>query len=100
MGSITTEDTVTTIRPSDTTTVGGAIKNGDSVNGDTSSYKYPKRYLGKGRPLRIVMVGAGITGIAAVKLYKDTFPERDVEFVIYEKNHDITGTWLENRYPG
>lgn len=46
------------------------------------------------------MVGAGLSGIGATKLYKDAFPDRDVEFVIYEKNHDITGTWLENRYPG
>jgi cation diffusion facilitator CzcD-associated flavoprotein CzcO len=46
------------------------------------------------------MVGCGVTGIAAVKLYKDAFPEREVELVIYEKNDDITGTWLENRYPG
>jgi cation diffusion facilitator CzcD-associated flavoprotein CzcO len=46
------------------------------------------------------MIGAGVTGIAAVKLFRDAFPDKDVEFVIYEKNHDITGTWLENRYPG
>ena len=24
----------------------------------------------------------------------------NVEHVIYEKNQDIGGTWLENRYPG
>jgi cation diffusion facilitator CzcD-associated flavoprotein CzcO len=24
----------------------------------------------------------------------------NVEHVIYEKNADIGGTWLENRYPG
>ena len=24
----------------------------------------------------------------------------NVEHVIYEKNDDIGGTWLENRYPG
>jgi cation diffusion facilitator CzcD-associated flavoprotein CzcO len=46
------------------------------------------------------MVGAGISGIGAVKLFKETFPNRDVELVIYEKNADVTGTWLENRYPG
>jgi hypothetical protein len=79
------------------TDVRGIIENGDAHK---SSYKYPQRYLGQARSIRIVMVGAGVTGIAAVKLYKDTFPEREVEFVIYEKNHDITGTWLENRYPG
>jgi hypothetical protein len=77
--------------------VGSGMMNGHS---HSSSYKWPKKYLGQGRPIRIVMVGGGMTGIAAVKLYKDTFPEREVDFVIYEKNHDITGTWLENRYPG
>jgi cation diffusion facilitator CzcD-associated flavoprotein CzcO len=25
---------------------------------------------------------------------------QNVEHVIYEKNADIGGTWLENRYPG
>ena len=25
---------------------------------------------------------------------------QNVEHVIYEKNEDIGGTWLENRYPG
>lgn len=75
-------------------------KNEDSLQGQTSSYVYPQHYLGKGRPFRIIMVGAGVTGIGATKLYKDAFPDRDIEFVIYEKNHDVTGTWLENRYPG
>lgn len=69
-------------------------------NSHVSKYKYSNRILGEGRPFRIVMVGAGVSGIGATKLYKDAFPDRDVEFVIYEKNHDITGTWLENRYPG
>lgn len=81
----------------------GSIPNGaetPSTNGHLPSYKYPQRYLGEARRIRIIMVGAGVTGIAAVKLYKDSFPEREVEFVIYEKNEDITGTWLENRYPG
>jgi hydroxyversicolorone monooxygenase len=25
---------------------------------------------------------------------------KNVDHVIYEKNEDIGGTWLENRYPG
>lgn len=78
-------------------TINGVKQNG---NGATAPYRYPQRYLGQARPIRIVMIGAGVTGIAAVKLFRDTFPDKDVEFVIYEKNHDITGTWLENRYPG
>jgi cation diffusion facilitator CzcD-associated flavoprotein CzcO len=33
--------------------------------------------------------------------HKYEFALRDaVDLVIYEKNHDVGGTWLENRYPG
>jgi cation diffusion facilitator CzcD-associated flavoprotein CzcO len=56
--------------------------------------------LGKARPIRVVVVGAGISGIAAVKMFKDKFKNKPVELVIYEKNHEVGGTWLENRYPG
>lgn len=76
--------------------------NGVQQDGVTSkpAYRYPDRYLGEARPIKIAMIGAGVTGIAAVKLYKDMLSDSGVEFVIYEKNEDITGTWLENRYPG
>lgn len=50
------------------------------------------------RPLRVVCVGAGISGIiTAIR-----FPQRiaNLDLQIYEKNPDITGTWYENRYPG
>ncbi len=50
------------------------------------------------RPLRIICIGAGISGIiTAIR-----FPQRlkNIELVIYEKNRDVSGTWLENRYPG
>ncbi|KAL6228666.1 hypothetical protein BDW75DRAFT_250991 [Aspergillus navahoensis] len=93
----------------DPSTTDGKIDNGDHVltNGltdvhstESTIYEYSKHFLGKGRRIRILMIGAGITGIGAVKLFKETFPDREVEFVIYEKNSDVTGTWLENRYPG
>ncbi|KAI8935358.1 hypothetical protein NX059_007942 [Plenodomus lindquistii] len=71
-----------------------------TTNGDVKGFTYKREYLGKGRKIRIIVIGAGIAGIGAVKIFKDTFPERDVELVIYEKNADVTGTWLENRYPG
>jgi cation diffusion facilitator CzcD-associated flavoprotein CzcO len=50
------------------------------------------------RPLRVVVIGAGISGIlAAIR-----FPQRisNLSLTVYEKNTDISGTWLENRYPG
>jgi len=51
-------------------------------------------------PLRVVVVGAGIAGIAAVYKYHRVLKHRNVSFTIYEKNADVGGTWLENRYPG
>ena len=55
-------------------------------------------HIHKRRPLRIICIGAGIAGIAAAHKYQRRLS--DVSFSIYEKNHDVGGTWLENRYPG
>ena len=50
------------------------------------------------RKVKILTVGAGYSGIlAAYQIQKYC---ENVEHVIYEKNSDIGGTWLENRYPG
>lgn len=65
-----------------------------------SSYSVLDRYIYKTRPLRIVIVGAGLTGIAAVYKLDHKFKDLDITYQIYEKNHDVGGTWLENRYPG
>lgn len=49
------------------------------------------------RPLHVVIAGAGPSGIAmAIELIKLA----NVTFEIFEKNSDVGGTWLENRYPG
>jgi cation diffusion facilitator CzcD-associated flavoprotein CzcO len=58
----------------------------------------PNRPLHTERPLRIIALGAGASGLCfAYKLQRsfETF-----ELRIYEKNPDISGTWFENRYPG
>ncbi|KAI9657476.1 MAG: hypothetical protein M1821_003158 [Bathelium mastoideum] len=50
------------------------------------------------RKLRVLTIGAGVSGILmAYKIQKEV---QNVEHVIYEKNTEIGGTWLENRYPG
>jgi len=53
------------------------------------------------KPFKIIMMGAGAAGIdflhhAALAFKGDT----GISYKVYEKNHDIGGTWLENRYPG
>ncbi|KAE8343375.1 hypothetical protein BDV24DRAFT_31997 [Aspergillus arachidicola] len=49
------------------------------------------------RPLRVVTIGTGISGILMAYQIQKQCP--NVEHVLYEKNADVGGTWLENRYP-
>ncbi|KAJ9144525.1 flavin-binding monooxygenase-like protein [Pleurostoma richardsiae] len=49
------------------------------------------------RRMRVVTVGAGYSGILlAYRIQKEL---ENVEHVIYEKNGEVGGAWLENRYP-
>lgn len=50
------------------------------------------------RKIRVLSIGAGVTGI--MNSYLIQKHQTNVEHVVYEKNDDIGGTWLENRYPG
>ncbi|KAF4465021.1 FAD-dependent pyridine nucleotide-disulfide oxidoreductase [Fusarium albosuccineum] len=50
------------------------------------------------RPLKVIYIGAGVSGILAAILFRKAVPSLDL--VIYEKNPEIGGTWFENRYPG
>jgi cation diffusion facilitator CzcD-associated flavoprotein CzcO len=56
------------------------------------------RSIDEKRPLRVVCVGAGISGIVTAIRFPQRIPNLNLQ--IYEKNVDITGTWFENRYPG
>ncbi|KAF5556057.1 FAD NAD(P)-binding domain-containing protein [Fusarium napiforme] len=50
------------------------------------------------RPMKVICIGAGISGIlTGIQLPHQI---QNLELVIYEKNHDVGGTWLENKYPG
>jgi len=46
----------------------------------------------------VVCIGAGVSGIATAIRVQESMEHCD--FDIYEKNADLGGTWLENRYPG
>ena len=53
------------------------------------------------RRLRVVCIGAGYAGLMiAYKIKHQMKMDHFVDLCIYEKNHDVGGTWLENRYPG
>ncbi|KAL2802816.1 dimethylaniline monooxygenase [Aspergillus granulosus] len=53
-----------------------------------------------GKPFRIMFLGAGAAGIDFLHWAPRESKYLNVSIVCYEKNDDVGGTWLENRYPG
>ncbi|RAH48748.1 flavin-containing monooxygenase [Aspergillus brunneoviolaceus CBS 621.78] len=67
------------------------------------SVQYPvdlQRYAFASRKLRVVCIGAGISGLNLAYKLQHEAPLDFVDFVIYEKNPEVGGTWFENIYPG
>lgn len=52
--------------------------------------------LGEPTKLKIICIGAGITGLNLV--YQTRRHLKNVDLVLYEKNNTIGGTWFENRW--
>ncbi|CAJ0547023.1 Ff.00g016500.m01.CDS01 [Fusarium sp. VM40] len=57
-----------------------------------------QRCTDQARPLKVIYIGAGISGICGAIEFLKQVP--GLELVIYEKNPELGGTWFENRYPG
>lgn len=76
--------------------------NGPESPGSTASqdasYKIREEPLGTARPIRIVVIGAGASGLNMIRALR--LGLTNYELVVYEKNADVGGTWFENRYPG
>lgn len=65
---------------------------------DEYGYRIHEQPLGSKRRVKVVLMGAGASSLNFFKKAEEQL--EDVDIVCYEKNHDIGGTWLENRYPG
>ena len=50
------------------------------------------------RPLKVAIIGAGISGTTASVLIPAKVP--NIDLTVYEKNGNVGGTWYENIYPG
>lgn len=53
--------------------------------------------LGTHRPVRVVCIGAGYSGLMMAIVAKEKMQHREVDFQVYERNSDLGGTWLLNR---
>ncbi|KAF7547460.1 hypothetical protein G7046_g9001 [Stylonectria norvegica] len=61
-------------------------------------YKIIENPLGAAKPIRIITIGAGASGLNIARNVKEHM--KNVQLQIYDKNESVGGTWLENRYPG
>ena len=52
--------------------------------------------LAPDRPFRVAVIGAGMSGLLAAHRLR----QAGVDTVVYEKNAEVGGTWLQNTYPG
>ncbi|EJT96935.1 flavin-binding monooxygenase, partial [Dacryopinax primogenitus] len=50
------------------------------------------------RKIKVIVIGAGFSGLCAAIRLPQRIP--NVEFVVYEKNPAVGGTWYESHYPG
>lgn len=68
-----------------------------TTSSSQAGYEVSDQPIGTRRPLRIVCLGAGYSGLMMGIVYSQKLRDRDATLVIYERNSDLGGTWLENR---
>lgn len=62
------------------------------------SFQFQNRPVDDGRRIRVIIIGAGLSGIALYIRLLQHVPNALI--TIFEKNPSVGGTWFENRYPG
>ncbi|KAF9485455.1 FAD/NAD(P)-binding domain-containing protein [Pholiota conissans] len=62
------------------------------------SYERADKPIHEPRQLKVICIGAGASGLLLAYKLQRSFEK--FELTVYEKNEDISGTWLENNYPG
>ncbi|KAG0652128.1 sterigmatocystin biosynthesis monooxygenase stcW [Hyphodiscus hymeniophilus] len=65
---------------------------------NANGYRIKEQLCGTERPLRVVHIGAGASGICLAKFLPEAL--NNVSLTCYDKNGDVGGTWLENNSHG
>lgn len=65
---------------------------------DQHGYRIKEQPMGTKRKVKVILMGAGASSLNFFKKAEEEM--ENLEIVCYEKNTDVGGTWLENRYPG
>jgi hypothetical protein len=62
----------------------------------SAGYVVEEHPLGEPRKLRVITIGAGASGLNIA--YQIGKHMKNVDLQLYEKNNEVGGTWLENRF--
>ncbi|GAB7356964.1 hypothetical protein MBLNU459_g7804t1 [Dothideomycetes sp. NU459] len=65
---------------------------------DDAGYRIAEQPMGTKRTIKVILMGAGASTLNFLKKAEEDL--QNVNITVYEKNKDVGGTWLENRYPG
>ncbi|KAJ9621616.1 hypothetical protein H2203_007105 [Taxawa tesnikishii (nom. ined.)] len=80
---------------------GKANSNGIHQEHDSSWVPVVEQPLFQPRRLKVICIGAGVSGLMVSYKHKYAPAVADyMDLIIYEKNHDVGGTWLNNTFPG
>ena len=81
---------------------GGPPQPGEGTPGyesDPLAYSLSRVPMRTRRPLTVICVGAGFSGISIANEVASG-NMKNCTLKIFEKNSNLGGTWFENRYPG
>lgn len=62
---------------------------------DEHGYRIREQPLGTKREVKVILMGAGASTLNFLKAAEEQM--ENLKITVYEKNHDVGGTWLENR---
>lgn len=66
-----------------------------SLQTAADNYAVTEEPIGTSHHLRVIMVGAGASGLNTARHME--LHMKNFDLVVYEKNADVGGTWFENR---
>ncbi|TFK42010.1 FAD/NAD-P-binding domain-containing protein [Crucibulum laeve] len=70
----------------------------NAENTSPSAFKHGDFSIDEARPMKVVVIGAGYSGIVAGIRFRQKIENLDL--TIYESHAGVGGTWFVNKYPG
>lgn len=67
------------------------------IPGLDPNYTITEQPIGTRRHIRVACMGAGYSGLMMAIVFSEQMKDKNAELVIYERNEDLGGTWLENK---